>query len=611
MEEHVGALWHRLITRAARTGYPHAAVPLASVARTVGVMFRALGGDGGLRVEVTQGTDYQARRGWLQRVAGTGTQVELAWRDEQALRLPAVIDHFASESLNRDLYLWLAALAAGETGPRRPWIQENQHLTRLAMEQFPGLTARYRRLVAAELNERPLPESLPPDEAAQEAAIRTALEEPGSIRHLPPASRPPHPVCLWLHPSPPHFGLERGTRGADDDPESNEGRSHDGRDGRRRNAERTESPERKGGLMGIRWDVILGWGEFARVDRETDDEDDPEQASRLADDLDVLSVARDRRATASRVRFDLDLPSAADDDVPLSDGILLPEWDFRKGVLRPEHCRLQPLIAATAEPCDLPDRLRRTAGRLRSQFQALAPSRVWHRAQPEGSEIDLDACERFITQRATGRADADGNLYRDMRVGGRDLACLLLADLSLSTDAWVNNDARVIDVIRDSLFLFAEALSATGDRFGLFGFSSRRRDHVRFHHIKEFSERHSGTVRGRIAVLKPGYYTRMGAAIRRSTALLAEQAASRRLLLILTDGKPNDLDQYEGRYGIEDTRAAVAEARRAGLRPFCVTIDDRAGDYLPHLFGSDGFVVIRRPSELPRRLPLLYAQLTA
>jgi nitric oxide reductase NorD protein len=103
----------------------------------------------------------------------------------------------------------------------------------------------------------------------------------------------------------------------------------------------------------------------------------------------------------------------------------------------------------------------------------------------------------------------------------------------------------------------------------------------------------------------------MGAAIRYGGALLAAQPAGRRLLLLLTDGKPNDLDRYEGRYGIEDTRQAVLEARRLGLQPFCVTIDAKGNDYLPHLFGSGGYVVIRRPSELPRRLPLLYAQLTA
>jgi nitric oxide reductase NorD protein len=91
---------------------------------------------------------------------------------------------------------------------------------------------------------------------------------------------------------------------------------------------------------------------------------------------------------------------------------------------------------------------------------------------------------------------------------------------------------------------------------------------------------------------------------------LNKQPSQRRLLLLLSDGKPNDLDKYEGRYGVEDTRRAIQEARQSGIQPFCVTIDEKGNDYLPYLFGSGGYVVIRKPKELPGKLPLLYARLT-
>ena len=115
---------------------------------------------------------------------------------------------------------------------------------------------------------------------------------------------------------------------------------------------------------------------------------------------------------------------------------------------------------------------------------------------------------------------------------------------------------------------------------------------------------------GRIAAIKPGFYTRMGAAIRYATRLLARRPESVRLLLILSDGKPNDVDHYEGRYGIEDTRMSLRAAREEGVRPFCVTIDREGAGYLPHLFGPAGYTILRKPSDLPARLPLLYAQLT-
>ena len=346
-----------------------------------------------------------------------------------------------------------------------------------------------------------------------------------------------------------------------------------------------------------------------RVNRPTDDDPEP-NAARAADDMDVLSITRDGPSTASRVRFDLDLPAASEDDLPLGPGIKLPEWDYRKRALLPDYCCVQEMLARRAQPCELPPALRRDAQRLRRQFEILRPGRGWRRAQPDGEELDLDACVRHAADCTSDGHSHERGLYRQLARQERDLACLLLADLSLSTDAWVNNQGRVIEVIRDSLFLFAEALAVTGDRFALYGFSSRKRQHVRVHRVKTFDERYTAAVRGRINAIKPGYYTRMGAAVRHATNLLSRQIATRRLLLLLTDGKPNDLDQYEGRYGIEDTRMALLEARREGLHPFCVTIDQEADDYLPYLFGKDSFVLIRRPEDLPRQLLRLYTRLT-
>ncbi|MBC7184637.1 MAG: VWA domain-containing protein, partial [Marinobacter sp.] len=174
----------------------------------------------------------------------------------------------------------------------------------------------------------------------------------------------------------------------------------------------------------------------------------------------------------------------------------------------------------------------------------------------------------------------------------------------------INNHQRVIDIARDGLQLLSEALQASRDPFALFAFSSRRRDHVRFHHIKGFDEAYTGLTRGRIQALEPGYYTRMGTAIRQATRLLQARHEHQKILLLLTDGKPNDLDLYEGRYGVEDTRMAVQEAHKAGLTPFCVTIDDEASEYLPYVFGSNNYVVIRDPTQLPLQLPKLYLNLT-
>ena len=614
MEEQIGQLWDRLITRAATRRYPAAAVSLQQVGHTVGILFRALGGDGGLRVEAATASAHGARRSWLQRIAGSHTDVELSWRDEQALRLPACIDCFAEAGLNRDLYLWLAVLAARAGSEKdNDWFLHSQQMTRAVLDDCPGMRARYERLVMVHLAQRPDPARLRADEAAQECAIRAALQDPGSCDRLPAAKRALQPVLLWLHPAPPLPADAAGGSSSGEDAGSGErrGQSKELEDQRRRQAERVDMPEEDRGLITVRMENIFTWGEFAKVDRGAEENEDLEEAADAAESIDQFSVTRDGKSVASRLRFDLDLPSESCDDQSIGAGIRVPEWDYKAQRLQPDYCRIQPMVAADAEAVELPQRLRRTARQLRAQFQLLAPGRVWYHEQQDGAEIDLDAYLRFSGERAAGQAVAGDRLYRDRRNGARDLACLLLADLSMSTDAFVNDHARVIDVIRDSLFLFAESLAATGDRFAMYGFSSRRRDPVRVHQLKSFAEPYNARVRGRIDVIKPGYYTRMGAAVRHATQLLAGEAASRRLLLLLTDGKPNDLDKYEGRYGIEDTRHALRQAREQGLQPFCVTVDKRAGEYLPHLFGSGGYVLIHRPSQLPRELPLLYARLTA
>jgi nitric oxide reductase NorD protein len=644
MEEVVGKLWHRFITRAAGGHYPEAVVKLKEIERMTGVFFRALGGDPGLRVAAATADVHGARRSLLSRIAGSDERIARARMDASTLRLPMELDALPERSLNRDLYLWLAALAAAQGTPIGPEdeaalaeaqarlaplpegasadpatleLRLNQLATLRALLRWPGLKARYDRLVAAVLKQRPDPARLPPGEAEREQLIRQALQQPGSVAALPampPKGMPHQPVLLWLGDLVTSAAAEkRNSQGAEASANAQSKRDERETERQAHRVERVEQPQEKHGLMIIfRAESLLSVAEFLKVKRSTDDDPD-DNAADAAANLEQLALSRDEERVASKVRFDLDLPSAAEDDVVLGDGIPLPEWDYRKGLLREDHVRLQELAASPrdprAAPVPLPQHLRRTARHLHRQFAALQPGRRWLKGQVDGSELDVDAVVRAATDRAIGHHPSD-QLYLSLEKRERDLACLALADLSLSTDAWISSEARVIDVIRDSLLLFGEALSATGDRFALCGFSSVKRSNVRFHRLKDFSQRFDDAARGRIMAIKPGYYTRLGAAIRHATSVLEKQTAARRILLILSDGKPNDLDLYDGRYGIEDTRVAVIEARSRGIVPFCVTIDREGASYLPHLFGPGGYAVIREPDELPARLPMFYAQLT-
>ena len=614
MEEWVGGLWDSFITRHARRDYPAAAVHLGEIDKLAGVLFRALGGDPGLRVAPALEAKHGAKRRWLSRLAGTDEKSAHAALDIETLRLPPSLACFPTRELNRDHYLWLIALAAHDVEPGAAWIVRNQCATLTTLARYPGLASRQRRLLEAHLAERIAPEALPDDEAAQERAIRAALQNPGTVAELPPLTRskakPPQPVPLWLYPLPPPETGAAQHKTPAGEPDANSEAKEEQVAKKRHSAKREDMPDNVSPmLMMFRAESLLSFAEYVKVNRALDDDPNPD-AGRAAESMDQLALAEDNQRVASKVRFDLDLPAAAEDDVLLGDGIPLPEWDYRKRQLMPDWVRLQMMAARNATPAALPERLRRPARKLRSQFAALQPVRHWQKAQPEGSELDIDACVRLAADRLAGQHFAGAGAYLDYKPVERDLACLLLADLSLSTDSYVNDDQRVIDVIRDSLMLFGEALSSTGDAFAIHGFSSLKRSLVRFHRIKDFDGKLDAAARGRIAAIKPGYYTRIGAAVRHATKMLERQPVSQRVLLLLSDGKPHDIDLYEGRYGIEDTRVSLIEAREKGIKPFCVTIDREGASYLPHLFGAGGFTVVRKPEELPSRLPLLYAQLT-
>jgi len=608
MEEWVGQWWHKAITRIAATPPNAERVLLADVQRSIALLFRAGGGDPAVRVAPAAASRHGGARRFLERVAGSNQRSAQSRLDPEVLALPPEIGVFDQRTLNHDLYLWLAALAA-VFEPTGDWIADNRAASSRALQRFAGLRSRHAALVQAHLAQRPLLSSLRAAAVPFEAAVQAALrgEDHGALFVQPGQVAP---VWLWLAADAPTdsestpVATSAAGAGAGPDPDTEpDPTAQSEASKRRRRAKRADTGEERNPLLvAPKTESVTTWSEFVRLARGSDDEPDP-NANAAADDMDTLTLARGKQTTASRVKFDLDLPSASADDQPLGPGRKTPEWDWRRRALLPDHCAVQCLVTQPQAPFVPPPHLRATAHRVRRRLEVLRAAPRNTRAQQSGDELDLDAWVRFQTEARGGVQHSDAPpIYTRRERGERSLATLLLADLSLSTDAYATSDARVIDVIRDALYVFGEALAATGDAFEILGFSSVRRQHVRIQHIKGFGERWGEPVRARVGALKPGFYTRMGAAVRDATRRLAARPERQRLLLVLTDGKPNDLDIYEGRYGLEDTRHAIQEARDAGLTPFCVTIDHEAHDYLPMLFGSNGYALVRQPQELTRRL---------
>src|SRR5690606_23733306 len=241
------------------------------------------------------------------------------------------------------------------------------------------------------------------------------------------------------------------------------------------------------------------------------------------------------------------------------------------------------------------------------QFEALRPRREWLRSQVDGNELDMDAVIRARCDFAAV-GDSSAGLYMSTRAQARDLAVSILINIFLSTDAWVE-DRRVVDIEKEALLVLAHGLAACGDDYSIQTFTSHRRHRVWVNTLKSFDEAMNEVTERRIASLKPGHYTRMGAAIRHTTVELCRRPNRHRLLLVLTDGKPNDSDYYEGRYAIEDTRRAILDARQQELKVFGVTIDRDAHHYIAHLFGRGGYAMVHKPEHLSLALPGIYRQI--
>jgi nitric oxide reductase NorD protein len=616
-EETVGNLWHNMANGiGAQVTYPGAAVTLAKVRPSLTMLFRALGGPAGVEL-VEAPTTASCHRMPMQRKLGAAHEKEQsAQYDGERLRLPPEMSIFADPALNRAAYLWLTGLAAlsdpvvfpkAGADQASDWLQIrlNAAATDRAFAACPGLRLAYRAMCAASLTRRPS-HPLPEAEAAVEQAIRDQLSGTNPAKPLQSERRgymPFAPVPIWLVFAQPGLGAPAADSATEANAPPATATVATCKMGLRKDA---SEADRKDSFIMHRFESILSWVESMNINRSVDDDDD-ENAAKAAEDQDNITLSKNSRRTATRLRLHLDLSPADADHERLAGTFTYPEWNHRARAYMPDHCRV---LEAPTHQSDgdafVPNPKRMAA--VRRQFEALHPRRVIRPRQLDGSELDLDA---VIAARVALAATGQGSdrIYQDARQIERDLSVAFLLDTSRSTEAAVG-DTCVIDVARDALCALAGGIDAVGDRFGIWGFSSLRRDRVFVTRAKGFDTPYSAQVTNDICALRPGHYTRLGAAIRHVSAQLAKEPATRKLLIVLTDGKPNDLDHYDGQHGIEDSHMALREARRAGHHAHGIVVDEDGQDWFARIFGRGGFTLLPQPDRLIRALPEIYRSLT-
>ncbi|MCA1958254.1 MAG: VWA domain-containing protein [Nitrospira sp.] len=360
----------------------------------------------------------------------------------------------------------------------------------------------------------------------------------------------------------------------------------------------TTGTDKEGSFSG-RSDTVSGG---KREGRESDASDKPAGGQRMPAAVEeLLSVDVEQRLK----------PESA---VSAERTVRYPEWDYSIQDYRVNRCRIieRPADAGSDDGVETILASRRSEiASLRKLFESLHP--VAYRrvpGQPEGDDPDLDAVVRRAAELRAGLEGSDRvYIRRDKR--DRSVAAAFLVDISGSTSRKLDGGRRVIDIEKESLVLLCEALEAVGDQYGLYAYSGEGAASVDFFIVKDFDDRLGTVAAHRLGGLGPRRQNRDGAAIRHASAKLLKRSAKHRLLILLSDGRPLDGEDYKDDYAVEDTKKALQEARRHGIRPFCVTIDQETTEYQRRMYGDVRFVVIDRVESLPTRLPNVYRRLTA
>lgn len=290
-----------------------------------------------------------------------------------------------------------------------------------------------------------------------------------------------------------------------------------------------------------------------------------------------------------------------------------PEWDYHSESYKPDWVSLFETLHPSGQARKIDLLLEKHQGiarQLKQLIDLIKPqNKVRIRYQEDGSELDLDVAIRSLIDYKSG-SQPDPRINMSHRTDGRDFAVLLLIDLSASVGNKVDGtNQSILELSQEAVSLLAWAVDKMGDPLAIAGFDSNTRHEVRYRHIKGFNETWNDEVKARLAAMQAGESTRMGAALRHAGHYLKHRQADKKLLLVLTDGEPADIDSKDPKVLIADTREAVKELTQQGISTYCINLDANADRYVADIFGKH-YTVIDKVESLPEKLPKLFISLT-
>lgn len=302
---------------------------------------------------------------------------------------------------------------------------------------------------------------------------------------------------------------------------------------------------------------------------------------------------------------------------PMASPVHYSEWDYQTQLERPNWVTVLEKHPKMGDPEEMDAAIEKhkpVIQRMKQMIEAVQPQGVIRqRKQEDGDTIDINAAvQAMVDIRMGTQPDPRINIRTHLQI--RDLSVVLLIDLSESTNDEVRDAVEegttVLDLAREAAVLLAEALEKVGDPFAIHGFDSNGRHDVEYYRIKDFDDPYGDKTKGRLAGMSGQLSTRMGAALRHAGTLLNERASARKLVLLLTDGEPADNDVRDPQYLRHDTKKAVEELGREGVRTFCLSLDPYADEYVSNIFGAKNYLVLDNVARLPEKLPALYLSMT-
>ena len=582
-EESIGRNWDNFLNKKVNKFYENKRVHFKDISNSLLIFHHLLGGDKTKELKVSDKSYINtSSRTSLQKIAFLGKEFYLAKNSDDTLYLPPSFAYFPSTEQNELMYYFLIAISIN-IDTKQNMVDQNIDATKQLISKYKGFEIFYK--YATEY-------------------LSNNFEQLTYLNNIDINNISDYPNPLWVYnkdtkTSTNELSDEEDIQ-RDKDDEKNESLDV------QKKADKTDDDKDTDGFLAFLPESLMSIFEKVNVDRMEDDSFD-ENALYHAEDLDEITIGKKQANLNARVKLDLDMAVDETEIYPLGKGHLIDEWDYRKKVYLKNYARIKPQVTLNVLPLEFPKRLNKIFKKVQAQLDLLQLDRIKNDRLPYGDEINIDSYIEYSSHQ--DKSTHHQNFYTTYERKMRDMSTLILADVSLSTEGGITQDIRIIDVIKDGIMVFSQSLDKLDDKFAIYSFSSLQNKKVFFNIIKNFKEKYSEVIRGRIDSMQPYYYTRLGAAIRQSTSILEKQKSVNKLLLIISDGKPNDEDRYDGRYGIEDTKKAIEEAKKKGITPFCITIDVDAKEYLSYLFGRNGYKIVKDGRKLPQVIPEVYINL--